>query len=37
VFSRGQVIEDGSHHELLSRGGAYAELWSAQSRVGDAA
>ncbi|RYZ10078.1 MAG: ABC transporter ATP-binding protein [Myxococcales bacterium] len=37
VFSRGQVIEDGRHHELLARGGAYAELWSAQSKVGDAA
>jgi ATP-binding cassette, subfamily B, bacterial len=33
VFSRGQVIEDGSHQELLSRCGAYAELWSAQSRA----
>ncbi len=35
VFSRGQVIEDGDHLSLLSKGGAYAELWSAQSKVGE--
>lgn len=37
VFSRGQVVEDGTHRELLAKRGAYAALWSAQSKLGDAA
>jgi ATP-binding cassette subfamily B protein len=31
VFSRGQIVEDGSHAELLAQGGAYARLWARQS------
>ncbi len=30
VLSRGQVVERGSHQELLERKGAYARLWAAQ-------
>ena len=31
VMDRGQVIETGSHGELLRRGGVYADLWHRQS------
>ena len=31
VLENGRVIEDGSHAQLLARGGAYAKLWSRQS------
>ncbi len=31
VLERGQIIEQGSHDELIQRGGHYAKLWSIQS------
>ncbi|MEJ3652772.1 ABC transporter ATP-binding protein [Actinomycetes bacterium KLBMP 9759] len=31
VLERGQVVEQGSHAELLARGGVYAGLWEHQS------
>ncbi len=31
VMDNGQIIEDGTHAELLKKGGAYARLWSRQS------
>lgn len=31
VMDQGRIIEDGSHHELINRGGLYAQLWSRQS------
>lgn len=32
VFHQGQVIEKGSHDELLARDGKYSELWNAQAQ-----
>ncbi len=31
VMDRGRIIESGAHHELLQRGGLYADLWRRQS------
>jgi ATP-binding cassette subfamily B protein len=31
VFHEGKVVEDGSHTQLLARGGHYARLWSMQA------
>jgi ATP-binding cassette subfamily B protein len=31
VLDRGRVVEEGSHVELLARGGGYAQLWQRQS------
>ena len=31
VMDRGRIVEDGSHNELIARGGLYAELWERQS------
>ena len=31
VLEDGKIVEDGTHHELLAKGGAYAKLWSRQS------
>lgn len=30
VFSHGQIIEDGTHHQLLRKKGLYAKLWNSQ-------
>jgi len=30
VMKDGNIIEQGSHDELLEKGGFYAELWNAQ-------
>ncbi|MFM1813688.1 MAG: hypothetical protein RLZ98_383 [Pseudomonadota bacterium] len=31
IMDQGAIIEQGTHHDLLKRGGLYAELWSRQS------
>jgi ATP-binding cassette, subfamily B, multidrug efflux pump len=31
VMDNGKIVEDGSHSELISRGGIYARLWARQS------
>lgn len=31
VLSQGQVVEDGTHQQLVEKGGEYAELWSRQT------
>jgi ATP-binding cassette subfamily B multidrug efflux pump len=31
VMSNGQIVEEGSHKELLAMGGTYAKLWAHQS------
>lgn len=31
VLDDGKIIEQGTHHELLEKGGAYSKLWSRQS------
>jgi ATP-binding cassette, subfamily B, multidrug efflux pump len=31
VFDQGQIVEQGSHRELLAKNGLYAKLWSHQS------
>ncbi len=30
VFDQGRIVEDGAHHALLARNGAYARLWNRQ-------
>jgi ABC-type multidrug transport system fused ATPase/permease subunit len=36
VMDRGRIIEQGSHRELLDRGGAYARLYDLQFKEADA-
>lgn len=31
VFSRGNIVEDGTHQELISKNGQYTKLWNVQS------
>ena len=31
VLDEGRLVEDGTHEELLARGGLYAEMWNAQA------
>ncbi len=31
ILDQGRIVEDGSHQELIERGGIYAELWARQS------
>jgi len=31
IMDQGRIVEQGSHRELLARGGLYAELWARQS------
>ncbi|WP_207476578.1 ABC transporter ATP-binding protein [Arenibaculum pallidiluteum] len=37
VLDAGRILEEGSHDELLARGGAYARLWLRQAGAGGAA
>lgn len=30
VFDKGQILQDGTHQELLDQKGLYKELWDAQ-------
>ncbi len=34
-LQNGEIIEEGTHDELLARGGRYAELWRIQAEEGD--
>jgi ATP-binding cassette subfamily B multidrug efflux pump len=31
VMDKGRIIEEGSHEELVAKGGLYAQLWQRQS------
>ena len=32
VFDEGEIVESGSHDELMEKGGLYSELWNAQAQ-----
>ncbi|MGB0128350.1 MAG: ABC transporter ATP-binding protein/permease [Rhodocyclaceae bacterium] len=32
VLDRGRIVERGTHHSLLTRGGAYAQMWALQQQ-----
>jgi ATP-binding cassette subfamily B protein len=36
VLDRGQIVDTGTHAELLARGGLYARMWREQSEVAEA-
>jgi len=31
ILDQGRIVEEGTHHALLQRGGLYADLWARQS------
>ena len=31
IMDGGRIVEQGTHHELLRRGGLYADMWSRQA------
>lgn len=31
MFDQGQIVEDGSHDELIKAGGKYAQMWTMQA------
>ena len=31
IFDQGQIVEDGTHEELIEKGGLYADLWNHQA------
>jgi ABC-type multidrug transport system fused ATPase/permease subunit len=33
VLHEGQVVEDGTHHELMATGGRYSEMFSLQAEA----
>ncbi len=37
VMDQGRIVESGTHHELVARGGLYAVSWEAQMQAGHAA
>ncbi len=37
VMEAGRILERGKHHELLARGGRYAQMWALQQQSGEAA
>ena len=36
VLDKGEIVERGSHEELMAMGGRYAGLWRLQTELGDA-
>lgn len=36
VVDKGEIVEDGSHGDLIRSGGRYAKLWEAQTGPGPA-
>ena len=36
VLDQGRIVERGTHHELLARGGLYASMWNRQREAEEA-